>query len=68
MRAEVEVRSSSGTSTPTTSYPAPPAHPHSTLKSRNVLVYRDDNHVTKDFARTLAPAVEAQLRQQGFEP
>lgn len=34
----------------------------------NVLVYRDDNHVTADFARTLAPAVEAQLRAQGFEP
>ena len=34
MRAEVRVRSSSGASTPTSSCPAPPARPHSTLKSQ----------------------------------
>ncbi|MGP5260877.1 aldo/keto reductase [Brachybacterium paraconglomeratum] len=33
MRAEVRVRSSSGTSTSIPSYPASPARPHSTLKS-----------------------------------
>jgi len=50
VRAEVEVRSSSGTSTPTTSYPAPPAHPHSTLKS-HIRFYTDIMYIGADIPR-----------------